>query len=336
MSPTESAEALRARVSQLAGVRDEDADVVLQELSLGDTATESSWVPLNLVEESLREHTPRKNPSELRDVLQATFAAARGTREDWQSMPLPVLKNRLLALTNGAFHEWDYGWPNLRFLPRAYPDLLELDASNRHGAARYIASPAPSPAEPDVNKRSAPRAAPGRGDASRIREDLWDAAVDYRSGLTYVWDPASERAVGVEATDAGARYVFPTIQPEDVREWRAECARKWIALNGDAGRDSVEAWVDNPRTQVSHRFVETWRADQRSHVASLITDFFEKPGIELPQDAFSPSRRAERADLAAREIVRLASEVMTDSEIDALQLPLGVIFRALRHGGHIR
>lgn len=332
----ELAEALRARVSQLAGVRDVDAGIVLQELSLGDTSTESSWVPLKLVEESLGAHTPRKDPSELRDVIKATFAAARGTREDWQSMPLPVLKNRLLALTNGVFHEWDYGWPNLRFLPRAYPDLLELDASNRHGAARYIASPPPSSAEPGVSARPVAQATPRRGDASRIREDLWDAAVDYRSGLTYVWDPVSERAVGVEAADAGTRNIFPTIQPEVVREWRAECARKWIALNGDAGRDSVEAWVDNPRTQVSHRFVETWRADQREHVASLITDFFEKSSIELPQDAFSPTRRAERAGLTAREIVRLSAEVMTDSEIDALQLPLGVVFRSLRHGGHIR
>lgn len=336
MSSTGSVEALRARVSQLAGVRGDSPSDVLRDLALGETGSESSWVPVELVDESLKGHSPRKEPGQLRPVIQAAYEAARESRDDWRSMPLPVLKNRLLALTNGDFHEWDYGWPNLRFLPRAYPDLLELDASTPHGAAAYVASPGAARVDQDESARPDAHVAATRGSGRRIREDLWKAVVDYRSGLKYVWDPSLARAVGVDGDDDDGRPTFPTIEANDVREWRSDCARKWVSLNGNTDRDSIDAWIDDPRVRVSNRFLEAWRADQRERVAARIADFFESVGLGTPADAFPSASAPTRPELTAREIVRLAAEVMSDSEIDSLQLSVSVVFRALQHGGHIR
>lgn len=337
MSSAELVDALRARVSQLAGVLGVPSSDVLRDVAVDENLTELSWLPVDVVDQSLTSHSPRKDPAQLRSIIQAAYQAASESRGDWQSMPLPVLKNRLLALTGGDFHEWDYGWPNLRFLPRAYPDLLELDASTPHGAALYVASPVVSGVENAHNASSDVHvASPLAGGGRRIREDLWNAVVDYRSGLNYVWDPGRARAVGIEGTDNENRPTFPTIHADDVRAWRAECARKWVSLNGDAVHDSIEAWVDDPRVRVSHRFLETWRADQRERVAARIAEFFESAGVPTPADAFPSASPPEKPALTARELVRLAAEVMSDSEIDSLQLPVRVVFRALQHGGYAR
>lgn len=336
MSSVVTDEPLRARVAQLAGVLGLSPMETSKKLELLEPLTDVSWVPLADVDAALEGFTPRRDPFELRAGIQSAYEAARDSRrENWQVMPLPVLKNRLLASTNGAFHEWDYGWPNLRFLPRAFPDLLALDPTTPHGAAVYIAAPDLT-ARPDANASgSIVRVSNASTEGRRIREDLWNAVVDYRSGLTYIWDVKQRRAIGIEGEAETGTPVFPTISQDEVGTWRRECARKWAQLNGDADNEAVDAWVENPRTRVPQRFVNSWRTDQRDRVASIIQDFFRSAQLNLPSDAF-PASGQTRTELTARELVRLAAQVMTDTEIDGLQLPVGAVLRALHHGGHIR
>lgn len=333
MTSTDTSDVLRARVSQIAGVLAVPPTAASKLLGLDDDATDASWVPSDVVRNFLTSHSPRKDPAELRGQIHAAFEAARESREAWQSMPLPVLKNRLLALTNGTFHEWDFGWPNLRFIPQAYPDLLDLDLSTPHGSAVYIGAPPDEPVEviePTPMAKSASNAV-GR----RIRQDLWNAIVDYKSGQTYIWDPAIGSAVVAEEAPGAGLLVFPTIDADIVRSWRSDCANRWTQLNGDGDAGAVEAWVDNPRKQVSQRFVESWRSEQKDRVASLIEGFFRKVGLELPSDAF-PSSRKTHTELTGRDLMKLAAEVMTDAEVAAIQLPVSVVMRALRQGKYVR
>ncbi|MGN8552504.1 UNVERIFIED_CONTAM: hypothetical protein OHV15_07965 [Microbacterium sp. SLM126] len=336
MTSADTNEPLRARVAQLAGVLGLSPTETLLKLTPLGPLNDASWVPLPDVDKALEGFTPRRDPAELRASILAAFEAARDARgENWQTMPLPVLKNRLLTLTNGAFHEWDYGWPNLRFLPHSYPDLLSLDDSTPHGAAVYVAAPALREQTDTAAPTSRAHGGAPRTDGRRIREDLWNAIVDYRDGLTYVWDQKLGRAVGVEGEAGAGALVFPTIGADDVRAWRQECARRWAHLNGDADNEAIEGWVENPRTRVPQRFLNSWRSDQRNRVAAIIEGFFESSGLDLPSDAFPPAGPV-RTELTARELVRLAAEVMTDTEVDALQLPVGAVLRALQHGGHVR
>ena len=325
---------LRARVSQVAGVLGiSPADVRAPDKD-GETLSPTMWLRGDEVESALTGHVPRKSPDSLRGYIRAAFDAARETREDWQAMPLPVLKNRLLTLTNGDFHEWDYGWPNLRFLPRAYPEMLTLDVSTAHGMAVFVESPTLTAARDAEGSSAVATASPAPARGRRIREDLWTAVVDYRSGAAYAWDAVLGRAVEVDGTSAGSP-VFPTINAATVRDWRAQCAAGWLQRNGDGDRAEVEAWVENPRERISHRLFDAWRSDQRERVIALVEEFFDENGLQLPPDAF-PDVRPRTSELNARELVRLAAEVMTDSEADSLQLPVGVVIRALRFGKHIQ
>lgn len=336
MSSVDTDEPLRARVAQLAGVLGLSPTETSKKLEPLEPLTDASWVPLADVDAALEGFTPRRDPYELRAGILAAYEAARDSRrENWHIMPLPVLKNRLLTLTNGAFHEWDYGWPNLRFLPRAFPDLLTLDPTTPHGAAVYIAAPDLTVRSDTKASGSTLRVSTASTEGRRIREDLWNAVVDYRSGLTYIWDINQRRAAGIDGEAETGTPVFPTISQDEVGAWRRECARKWAQLNGDADNEVIEAWVENPRTRVPQRFVNSWRTDQRDRVAAIIQDFFRSAQLDLPSDAFPPSKPT-RTELTARELVRLAAQVMTDTEVDALQLPVGAVLRALYHGGHIR
>ncbi|MFK4790856.1 hypothetical protein [Microbacterium sp. ZW T5_56] len=193
------------------------------------------------VQRILNTASARRDPESLRAHVVQIVSERQARGED--SVSLPVLKNQLLNLAGSSFDEADFGWPNLRFLPASYPDLLQLDSSSPHGHAKFLA-PA-KPAAPVTGTEKSPTK------RHHIRRDLWDAVIDYRSGETYVWDAHTGRAVTSEA-DEDARPRFPTVSAGDVRDWRKECADGWLRVFGDENPSRVERWVDVPRERVPH------------------------------------------------------------------------------------
>ena len=70
-------------------------------------------------------------------VLQAFADAWAKGKEDWRTMQLSVLKNRLLQRTERRFREADYGADSLAELVRRLPDDLAI-AKGRFPAVRLL------------------------------------------------------------------------------------------------------------------------------------------------------------------------------------------------------
>ena len=323
----------RARLSQLVRVLGKPVEEVVALVSIeGVVATEADWVPAEVVDRILAGYQPRRDPKDLRPVV-ARVIRERVEHGD-EYILLPVLKNQLLDLTNRAFHESDYGWPNMKFLPRGFPDLLQLEDTNAHGSARIL-----------DNAVAIVAAAASEGEtgsvfsaiASRlhVRQDLWDAVIDYRSESTYVWDPDSGRAVRSTNPAEDHRRRFPTVTADNVRSWRDECAQDWLVTHPGSARDDVERWVQIPRQLVPQLLIRQWQALQRNKVVGIVEQFFATESLPLPADAFPSSRVPERyfgsdSQLTPRQLLHAAAAVMTDRELEALQLPLAIVVRALK------
>lgn len=315
---------VRARVSQLARVLGVGVDSVIRQVGSPDVASENDWVEPGNVEKILNTASPRRDPVSLRAHVVQIVSERQGRGE--HSVSLPVLKNQLLNLAGSSFDEADFGWPNLRFLPASYPDLLRLDSSSPHGHAKFLAPAQPTAPVSDAEEPPTKR--------HHIRRDLWDAVIDYRSGETYVWDAHTGKAATTSEADEDARPRFPTVSAEEVHEWRRECADGWLRVFGDDNRSRVERWVDVPRERVPHTLIRRWQAEQRGKVVGIVRDFFAQEGLPLPDDAF-PSELTTQAEpaqlrsLTQREILKASVSVMTDSELSDVQLPLGVLYRTL-------
>src|SRR6266511_4011661 len=102
-------------------------------------------------------------------LILAAFAAARDKGvPDWRRMTSAVLKNRLLALTNGQFDERRWNATSFRQFLAQYLDLLRIDSSRhppivelRDGAVDVgpTATGEPQPATSAANPRQTPRRA---------------------------------------------------------------------------------------------------------------------------------------------------------------------------------
>ena len=106
-------------------------------------------------------------------ILQAFRQAWSSNKPDWYRMTTPVLKNRILALTDGRFTEARYGARSLTDFVTKFDDLITLDGSRippivelRDQERIHV-----TPSELERGPRP-----------PRIRSDLWRATLDYASG----------------------------------------------------------------------------------------------------------------------------------------------------------
>ena len=118
-------------------------------------------------------------------IVRAYKEARHSGKPDWRRMTTAVLKNRLLDLTGRDFDETDYGASSFMGFVSRYPDMLQVDDSV-------------FPPIVELYGMEADRL-PSAGDeytptAYHIRSDLWQAALDYSSGMQYVWDLNTEES----------------------------------------------------------------------------------------------------------------------------------------------
>src|SRR5271157_2021777 len=112
------------------------------------------------------------------DLIERAFGLARQSgKPDWWAMTIPVLKNRLLLLTNKTFKEADFGATSFRDFLNKIPDTVRVDDNSPPGFVILRS------AAPERHERSSQSAFRGE----RIRPDLWRAVLDYSSGRKYVW-----------------------------------------------------------------------------------------------------------------------------------------------------
>jgi hypothetical protein len=259
-----------------------------------------------------------------RHLIQRAFEEARRSgRVDWQTMTIAVLKNRLLDLTHRSFQEKDYGARTIAEFVRRYPDLLLLDDSTVPPKVSLHTSIAGPPTATGIER-------------SRIRPDLWAAIVDYRSGLTYIWD--GEAALAVEdlsAEETESQRVLPTLNVEELDAWRNE----FLESVNDVIRDDPKAveqvrrWVDN---RLGTRYLPAslrtlWNQELKRRVADRLTDWFANQGLPLPPGLLEARPvirdQAVGAD-TLRQLILRCVQVMTENELRQVNLPPSAVLRA--------
>jgi hypothetical protein len=269
-------------------------------------------------------------------LLLAAFRRARDAgHPEWRRMRSPVLKNRLLDQTSRQFSETRWGVEKFKDFLALFPHLVSVDASTPpfveligEGPAREHAVAA---AHAPAAHAPAPQAA--ASPLQRVRADLWQAVMNFRSDEIYVWDADSGRAVAT-TDDADARPRLPTIDANTLVIWRAEfAAEEWS--KADMPREAIETWLAEQGAASLPRYVNwRWIAALKQKVTDRLVGWFADQGIDPPDDLLEaapisarPRGDSDRLRLLAQRTVA----VMTPSELAALQLPAGAVLRALRN-----
>lgn len=220
-------------------------------------------------------------------------------------MRVAVLKNRMLQLSDGAFHERDFGADSFTAFLSRFPSLVRVDA----GQAEFLGPD-------DDGAQLSPN--------TRIRPDLWRAVLDYSSGKAYTWD-ANQSTVREASTN---ELVLPTITRSVFEAWRSDFASQHA---DDVG---VQKWLETsmnsrelPREQQG-----AWNGFLKQNVLKQLEDWFSKNHVVAPPllverlDAPSPPLTADAKGLRALVIAIVSA--MTESELEELRLPPAAIFRA--------
>ncbi|MHB1699999.1 MAG: hypothetical protein ACYCSN_07625 [Acidobacteriaceae bacterium] len=218
-------------------------------------------------------------------LIERAFSLARQSgKSDWWAMTIPVLKNRLLLLTNNTFKESDFG-------AVSYRDFLTRNSS----IVRIQEMPPPGfvilrSAAPDTMDLGEPPSKLIRGD--QIRTDLWLAMLDYSSGRKYVWD-ISEQAARAALPDEDG-LILPTASPSDLDEWRAEFVESHKSTDSDESR-RVDDWRANrlPTAALPATMRPIWTRYLKRKVQGRLQQWFASNSIELP--AIVPVKAASAA-----------------------------------------
>lgn len=275
-----------------------------------------------------------------RSLVLAAFDEARATgREDWHQMTTAVLKNRLLNSTHGEFDEKGFGVFSMVNFVQLFPGDLEVDTTGTHPLVRFK-RPEVLPEPPAEHSNSTDP--PAR---HKIRPDLWRAAVDYRSGSTYVWD---KRAGLARVADPGdTNPVLSTVTAAKVAEWRQEFADSMRpGLTSDKLIERLDEWL---RHGYATGFLPAelrgrWNEFSRGKVDVWLRNFFADRGIAPPRDLIIDASRSSAKklrltppDIATdvsrlRELVQRCVAVMTEQELMELRISPVVMLRATRGG----
>lgn len=256
-----------------------------------------------------------EHPSSARALIERAFAQARRSgKAEWWVMAIPVLKNRLLQITDQAFRESDFGASTFREFLQNNTDVLEIDNSFKPGAVTLRS------AESVTQPRNV-----GSSQRSRIREDLWRAILDYSSGNQYVWDADSSAAI--PAPEGSEGPFLPTISPETLTDWK----RAFLANlpdHPDDGRLKVWQEQSRPTAFLPVELRLPWNRFLQHKVHSALKEWFERSAIASPplvQPAISAANRDETE--LFREFVITCVKQMSKEELEKLSIPSSVAFR---------
>lgn len=253
---------------------------------------------------------------ELETLIRQAFAAARTTKgENWRTMTVPVLKNRLLQLTGRSFDEKKYGARTIGELVHSLEHLLDVDVSARPSTIRL------------KGHDEVVTSATATGLSSRVRRDLWNAVMDFSAGHRWVW---SDGAAVPETEGVSGAQMLPTLTANELGAWRAEFAAK------QADPAGLQEWVSSSGAtrQLPAAFRPLWNAELKAKVLTRLQGWFTANALETPEDAVGsataklaagPGHAARPGSL--RAFVAGCVAVMTERELEALVLPASAVHR---------
>jgi len=337
-SSSGSVPALGARVGQIAKVLGEEPAQIIRRLAefSDETFPIHAWLDADLVSTLLDGHRPQKQPADAEQFIIDSFAAARAApgRKSWSSMTMAVLKNRIIAASEGTFDETEYGAPNMPYFVRLYPNLLE---PKQEGVQASVTlrneSAVPDFVEPARIQTEEP------SKRLRVRSDLWLAIMDYSSGSKYVWDDTSQLARRATAGDAGAP-LFPTVERSKLLEWREELYSSLEGQVDELARAQIRRWIEKRAgtmlLPVAYR--AAWNAIQNNRVLDLLNEFFAEKGSPPPRDLLvsrnRPVSRGSSEEETLRSFLHRCVDAMTDEELSSVNITARVALRAGTTRGH--
>lgn len=266
-------------------------------------------------------------------IVAAFSAARRSGREDWRQMTTPVLKNRILSLTNRAFSERDWRAASFRDFLALYPNLVRVDTTTRLPTAHLMCDLTDDESEPITQ---APAHARGqmRPD-QRVRPDLWRSALDYSSGNKYIW--TGETAVPVNADEpVEGELVLPTIDRGNYDNWREGFLQHHTKRVSPADVEAIKRWrTEGLGTRdLPPALRGCWNAELKRRVVELLETWFAEHDLEAPGDLLGKPRapRTSRADTAElRSFIHDCVAAMTRGELECLTLPPSAALRVARN-----
>jgi hypothetical protein len=268
--------------------------------------------------------SPSDADSRARHLITLAFDEARRSgRPDWRTMTIAVLKNRLLKLTDRSFQEKDYGARTIAEFVRRYPDLLLLDDSS-------------IPPKVSLRTSEASTTAPTEVEPSRIRPDLWQAIIDYQSGLTYVWDGTAARSTEeLSAEDTKEQRVLPTLSFEELDVWRREFLDKVEELIRDdpTAMEQARQWIGS---RLGTRYLPAslrtpWNRELQRRVIDRLSTWFADQDLSTPADLLRARPSTQEHPVGAdtlRQLILRCVQVMTESELRQVSLPPSAVLRA--------
>ena len=251
-----------------------------------------------------------KTRAEALELVRAAFLQAQRKQGPDPAMNLAVLKNRLLQITDRRFDPRDYGAKDMRaFVAWLHPDviiregqpnslrmiqLLEASTTQPSTASPIdpVAPVSPSPAPVLVESGSQSLA------SGRIREDLWDAVMDYASGRTFVWDEEQGYARPAQTGDQQPR--MPTITPIELAEWRITFLNAHKQELSGADLVSAQRWQEH-KLQTNYLPValrHPWNRELALRVRQRLQEFFTRLKSSTESPTETPTSEAEGEQFA--------------------------------------
>ena len=260
-------------------------------------------------------------------IVRAYEEARHSGKPDWHRMTTAVLKNRLLDLTGRDFDETDYGASSFMDFVSRYPDMLQVDDSVFPPVVELYGAEAARLAS--VGDSYSPA-------VYHIRSDLWQAALDYSSGVQYVWDSDNKKARprhGLESVP-----IIDTVTADLQRQWRHEFRDLMtgsLELT-DADLDQTDEWIrlQLGTARLPNRLIPEWNRFFRDKVRDHLREWFSNSGLEPPNDMVSSANRRATSDSSEtedlRELVVSVVRKMTHEELSGISLPSEAVLRAMR------
>lgn len=316
-----------ASLSQVAALLDKDEqDVAATATQLvGDGAGHRGWLTPEAVSALIDGVTPAKPMADAEALILQAFRQAReSAKPTWDSMAVPVLKNRLLLASSQGFNERDYGSPNIWHFVTLFPHLLQPDGLRPRERVRLLQVTPDDGSESRVPVKLDPL---GKG---RLRVDLWRAIFDYSSGQEFVWDEVTGRARARSHED-GALPVLPTLGQEDLQNLRREFVDTQEKMS-DHDNQRLEKWVTGTGATAAlpKIYRGLWNAHLKSHAANTLRAFFAYEKLDVPADLFGDVAQAPAPENDVERRRRLAHhyvDAMTGEELSRLSFEIAVITR---------
>lgn len=261
-------------------------------------------------------------PQDPRPLIKQAFDMARRSGKDGRRMSLAVLKNRMLQLTRKQFQEVDYGATSFLALLQSVPDTVRIDATHPV-TIELISIPGGD------HEIEAPTL-----ESKRIREDLWRAALDYSSGVRYLWDGVD--GVARIAAEGEEGRILPSATREELALWRKE----FVEQNAnseftDDERDRLRRWCDEAQSTyfLPGKLRGPWNGELKRRVRGRLEAWFLAQGLAVPSDLVVSTQprvseivKESVEDL--RNLVLRCVRAMTHEELRALSLPPAAVLRA--------